>query len=50
MTREGGSLMSQATGQGKFELYPESETRFFAKVVEIVVEFVKGADGKVTQP
>ena len=48
MTREGGSLMSQATGQGKFELFPESETKFFAKVTELTVDFVKGADGKVT--
>jgi CubicO group peptidase (beta-lactamase class C family) len=48
MTREGDSLMSQATGQGKFELFPESETKFFAKVTELTVDFVKGADGKVT--
>ncbi len=48
MTREGNSLMSQATGQGKFELFPESETKFFAKVTELSVEFVKGPDGKVT--
>jgi len=48
MTREGGSLMTQATGQGKFELFPESETTFFAKVTEITVAFVKGPDGKVT--
>jgi CubicO group peptidase (beta-lactamase class C family) len=48
MTREGDSLMSQATGQGKFELFPESETKFFAKVTELTVSFVTGADGKVT--
>jgi CubicO group peptidase (beta-lactamase class C family) len=48
VTREGNSLMSQATGQGKFELFPESETTFFAKVTELTVQFVKGADGKVT--
>ncbi len=48
VTREGHSLMTQATGQGKFELFPESETGFFAKVTELTVEFVKGADGRVT--
>jgi CubicO group peptidase (beta-lactamase class C family) len=41
MTREGDSLMTQATGQPKFELFPESETRFFLKVVEAQVTFVK---------
>ena len=40
--------MTQATGQGKFEIFPESETTFFAKVTELTVTFVKGADGKVT--
>jgi hypothetical protein len=48
MTREGDSLMTQATGQGKFELFPQSETAFFAKVADISVRFVKGTDGKVT--
>jgi CubicO group peptidase (beta-lactamase class C family) len=48
VTREGNSLMSQATGQGKFELFPESETTFFAKATELTVQFVKGADGNVT--
>jgi CubicO group peptidase (beta-lactamase class C family) len=48
VTREGKSLMTQATGQGKFELFPESETKFFAKVTELTVQFVKGADGTVT--
>jgi CubicO group peptidase (beta-lactamase class C family) len=48
MSREGNRLMSQATGQGRFELFPESETSFFAKVTELTVRFVKGPDGKVT--
>lgn len=49
VTREGTSLMAQATGQGKFELFPQSETLFFARVTELTVTFVKDADGKVTQ-
>jgi len=48
VSREGSSLMSQAMGQGKFELFPESETKFFAKVTELTVEFGKGGDGKIT--
>jgi CubicO group peptidase (beta-lactamase class C family) len=48
ITREGNSLMAEATGQGKFEVFPESHTKFFAKVTEMTIAFVKGADGKVT--
>ena len=33
MTVEDGRLMTQATGQGKFQLFPKSETRVFLKVV-----------------
>ncbi len=45
-TREGNRLMTQATGQGKFEVFPESETKFFLKVVDAQVEFVADPDGK----
>jgi len=38
--------MTQATGQGKFEVFAESETKFFLKVVEAQVEFVADPDGK----
>jgi len=41
-------LISLATGQPEVELFPESETKFFLKVVEAQVEFVKDASGKVT--
>jgi CubicO group peptidase (beta-lactamase class C family) len=47
-TREGDSLMTQATGQPKFELFPESETKFFLKVVDAQVTFVKDDKGAVT--
>ncbi|ESQ83775.1 serine hydrolase [Asticcacaulis benevestitus] len=47
MTVENGQLMTQATGQGKFPLFAESETVFFLKVVDAKVEFFKGSDGKV---
>jgi CubicO group peptidase (beta-lactamase class C family) len=48
ITREGDSLMAQATGQGKLELFPESPTTFFAKVVELSMTFARGADGTIT--
>lgn len=48
ITREGGQIFAQATGQQKLELYPESETRFFLKEVDAQVEFQRGTDGKVS--
>jgi hypothetical protein len=47
VTREGNSLMTQATGQGKIEVFPESETKFFPKVIEATITFEKDASGKV---
>ncbi|MBP7864630.1 MAG: serine hydrolase [Acidobacteria bacterium] len=47
-TAEDGRLMIQATGQPKFEVFPESETRFFLKVVDAQVEFTLGEGGKAT--
>jgi len=48
MTVEDGRLMTQITGQPKFELFAESETKFFLKVVEAQVEFFTDASGAVT--
>jgi hypothetical protein len=48
MTVEGGQLMTQMTGQPKFPLFAESETKFFLKVVDAQVEFFKDAGGAVT--
>ena len=45
---EGDKLMAQATGQEKHEIFAESSTRFFLKVVDAQLEFFKGADNKVT--
>jgi len=49
VTREGDHLMGQPTGQPKLEIFPESETRFFLKVVDAQIEFQRGADGKATE-
>jgi D-alanyl-D-alanine carboxypeptidase len=48
VTREGSQIFAQATHQPKFEIFPESETRYFLKVVDAEIEFVRGPDGKVT--
>ena len=49
ISREGEQLFAQATGQPRFELFAESETKFFAKVTEIQVTFVRAASGDVTE-
>jgi CubicO group peptidase (beta-lactamase class C family) len=48
MTLEGYQLMTQATGQPKFPLFAESENKFFLKVVDAQVEFIRNAQGVVT--
>ena len=48
VTFEGVQLMAQATGQPKFPLFAESETKFFLKVVDAEVEFFKNEKGEVT--
>ncbi len=48
VTREEDRYYVQATGQGMLEVFPESDTRFFATVVEAAVSFVRGDDGKVS--
>ena len=49
ITLVGDQLMSQATGQAKVPLFAEAETKFFLKVVDAQVEFIKDAGGAVTQ-
>ena len=48
ITNEDGHLFAQATGQGKLALFPESETKFFIKVVDAQITFKSDASGKVT--
>jgi len=49
VTQDGDRLFTQATGQAKFEVFAESETKFFLKVVEAQIEFVKDETAKVTK-
>jgi CubicO group peptidase (beta-lactamase class C family) len=46
-TLEGDQLFAQATGQKKFPLFPESESKFFMKVVDAEIEFHTGDKGTV---
>ncbi|HEV2328625.1 MAG TPA: serine hydrolase [Verrucomicrobiae bacterium] len=47
VTHEGDHLFAQLTGQSKYEIFPESETNYFWKVVDAQVTFVKDNSGKV---
>lgn len=49
ISREGGRYIVQPTNQGQIDLYPESETKFFMRVVEAQISFVKSPDGKVNE-
>lgn len=45
ITLENGKLLSQATGQEKFEIFAESQTKFFLKVVDAQIEFIESDTG-----
>ncbi|ADB36608.1 serine hydrolase [Spirosoma linguale] len=49
ITREGDKLYGQATGQSRFELFPESKTKFYLKVVDAQVTFSSNDKGEVEQ-
>lgn len=47
-TLEGNQLMAQATNQPKVPVFPESQTKFFLKVVDAEVEFFTDDKGQVS--
>jgi len=49
ISRQGDRLMAKATGQEEIQLFPESETKYFLKVVDAKVTFVRDTSGKVTK-
>ena len=49
ITKEDNRLFVQATGQPKFEIYPESEIKFFLKAVDAQITFIRNDKGEVTQ-
>ena len=48
VTREGDRLFGQATGQSKFEMFPEGEKEYFLKIVDAQITFETDGNGKVT--
>jgi len=48
VTRDGDRLFAQLTGQGAFEIFPESQAAFFWKVVDAQATFDIGPDGRAT--
>lgn len=49
VTAEGTRLFAQAAGQGKFELFAESESKFYVKVVDAQLGFFRDDAGKVSK-
>ncbi len=47
VTRDGSRLFAQATGQGQFEIFPNSNTEFYLKAVEAKVIFASDAEGVI---
>ena len=46
VTRDGGHLFAQLTGQPAFEVFPESEKEYFLKVVDAQLTFETDSQGK----
>jgi CubicO group peptidase (beta-lactamase class C family) len=49
ITREGDHLFAQATGQSKFEIFPEGDRDYFFKVVDAQITFVVDKQGRATE-
>jgi CubicO group peptidase (beta-lactamase class C family) len=47
ITTDGTNIYSQATAQDKFEIYPETENKYFLKTVDAQLEFTKDDKGNV---
>jgi len=48
ITLDSDQLQGQLSGQGKLPLFAEAEGKFFLKVVDAQLEFLKDANGKIT--
>ena len=49
ITLDGEQLISQIAGQGKVRLFAGEDRKFFLKVVDAKLEFVKEENGKITE-
>ncbi len=48
VSTEDGKLMAQLTGQARYQVFAESETKFFYKVVDAQITFVRNEEAVVT--
>jgi len=49
VTQEGDHLFTQATGQPKVQVFPESDRDYFLKVVDAQITFVRDGQGRATE-
>ncbi|HTG29191.1 MAG TPA: DUF3471 domain-containing protein [Methylomirabilota bacterium] len=49
VTREDDHLFTQATGQPKLQIYPESDRDYFLKVIDAQITFVTDSNGRATE-
>jgi bla regulator protein BlaR1 len=49
VTREGNQLFAQLTGQPKAEIFAQSESEFFYKIVKAQISFERDAQGRTTR-
>jgi hypothetical protein len=47
--RDGDHFITQATGQGPVEIFPEGDHDFFAKVVDAQITFLTDSQGRATE-
>ncbi|OPZ94549.1 MAG: Penicillin-binding protein 4* [Firmicutes bacterium ADurb.Bin419] len=48
ITKTGEQLYAQLTGQGKAEIYPEAENKFFYRAVDAQITFTSDENGEIT--
>jgi CubicO group peptidase (beta-lactamase class C family) len=49
VSKDENGLMIRTSDQPKIEIFPESETRFFVKGLDVMINFVKGPEGSATR-
>ena len=49
VSRDGDRFITQATGQGQVEIFPETDHDFFAKVIDAQITFVTDSQGRATE-
>jgi nitroreductase len=49
ITEDDSRLFVQATGQAKIEIFPEKKDKFFLKVADIQISFVRSGEGQVIE-